>query len=97
MRASLLSTQALEAALADAHTTITQLRAAAVSSDREAQATASSLLSELAEKSNQLVDAERRCSELQALVHRIASRTGQEQLLVDQGLSLTSSFCKMSF
>lgn len=80
--------QALESALGDARHTILQLRAAAVSSDREARDTVSSLLSELADKSSQLVDAERRFSELEAMMQRIASRTGQGQgLAADQGLA----------
>jgi hypothetical protein len=42
----------------------------------------------LADKSSQLVDAERRFSELEAMMQRIASRTGQGQgLAADQGLS----------
>ena len=89
----MLSLQKLEAALSDARQTISQLRAAAASGEAETQATVSSLLAELAEKSSQLVDAERRFSELEATMQRIASRTGQGQL---PGLSaLRSSFGMM--
>jgi len=75
--------QTLEVALADAHQTISRLHAAAASGEQESQATVSSLLSELAEKSSQLVDAERRFSELEAMMQRIASRTGQGPLLAE--------------
>jgi hypothetical protein len=67
--------QGLEAALSDACQTITQLRRAAASCEQHTQATVSSLLSELADKGSQLVDAERRLIELEALMQRIASRT----------------------
>lgn len=73
------SLQTLEVALSDARQTISQLRAAAASGEADSQATVSSLLSELADKSSQLVDAERRFSELEAMMQRIASRTGQGQ------------------
>lgn len=71
--------------MADAHQTISRLHAAAASGEQESQATVSSLLSELAEKSSQLVDAERRFSELEAMMQRIASRTGQGPLLAAEG------------
>lgn len=85
--------QSLESALSSARQTICQLRAAAASSEADTQATVSSLLSELAEKSSQLVDAERRFSEMEAMMQRIATRTGQGQGLAFDGLSgLRSSF-----
>lgn len=74
-----LNTQALKAALSAARQTISQLRAAASSNEADAQATVSSLLSELAEKNSQLVDAERRFSEIEAMLQRIASRAGHGQ------------------
>lgn len=55
------------------------------------QATVDDLLSELAQKSSQLVDAERRFSELEAMMQRIASRTGQGQLVTEQGLTALRS------
>jgi hypothetical protein len=90
---SVCHVQSLESALSSARQTICQLRAAAASSEADTQATDSSLLSELAEKSSQLVDAERRFSEMEAMMQRIASRTGQGQGLAFEGLSgLRSSF-----
>jgi hypothetical protein len=71
--------QALEAALAEQRRTVSQLRAAAAAADGEHQAALGGLLAELAEKSSQLVDAERRCSQLVALMGRIASQTGGVQ------------------
>lgn len=65
--------QALEAALSAARQTVSQLCAAASSNEADAQATVSSLLSELAEKNSQLVDAERRFSEMEAMLQRIAT------------------------
>lgn len=71
------SVQMLENALAEQQHTVQQLRTAAAASHREQQATVQGLLAELADKSNQLVDAERRFSQLESLMQRIASRTGQ--------------------
>lgn len=85
--------QSLESALSSARQTICQLRAAAASSEADTQGTVSSLLSELAEKSSQLVDAERRFSELEAMMQRIASRTGQGQGVAFEGLSGLRSSC----
>lgn len=71
--------QALEAALAEQRQTVSQLRAAAAAAQGEHQATVGGLLAELADKSSQLVDAERRFSQLESLIGRIASRTGGVQ------------------
>jgi hypothetical protein len=71
--------QALEAALAEQRHTVSQLRAAAAAAQGEHQAAVAGLLEELADKSSQLVDAERRFSQLEALIGRIASRTGGVQ------------------
>lgn len=69
--------QVLEHTLADQRHTATQLRTAAAVSQQEQQATVQGLLAELADKSDQLVDAERRFSQLESLMQRIATRTGQ--------------------
>jgi hypothetical protein len=58
---------------------VSQLRAAAAAAEGEHQAAVGGLLAELADKSSQLVDAERRFSQLEALMGRIASRTGGVQ------------------
>jgi hypothetical protein len=71
--------QALEAALTEQRQTVAQLRAAAAAAQGEHQATVGGLLAELADKSSQLVDAERRFSQLEARIGRIASRTGGAQ------------------
>lgn len=72
--------------MAESQQAIMQLRAAAASAEGSSQATIASLLAEVAEKSSQLVDAERRFSQLEALMQRIASRTGQGQVLAAEGL-----------
>jgi hypothetical protein len=89
--------QRLEVALSDARQTISQLRAAAANGEADSQATVSSLLSELAEKSSQLVDAEHRFSELEAMMQRIASRTGQGQGQQLGMNALRSSFGEFGF
>jgi hypothetical protein len=81
--------QALQASLAEAQQTVAALRSRVAAADGQAQSTVSSLLTELADKSSQLVDAERRFSQLEALMQRIASRTGQggvEAVLAAEGL-----------
>eukprot|EP00878_Enallax_costatus_P006332 GHUV01006639.1.p1 GENE.GHUV01006639.1~~GHUV01006639.1.p1 ORF type:complete len:659 (+),score=281.22 GHUV01006639.1:548-2524(+) len=82
--------QMLENALAEQRRTVQQLRTAAAASQAEQQATVQGLLAELSDKSNQLVDAERRFSQLESLMQRIASRTGQGAAL-GQGLTTGSS------
>lgn len=68
--------QGLEEALAARERTIDQLRASAAQVEGEHSMHVSQLLAELADKSSQLVDAERRFSELEALMQRIAMRSG---------------------
>jgi len=67
----------LESALSEQRDAVSHLQAARAALEGQKQSEASRLLAELAEKNNQLVDAERRFSQLEALMQRIASRTGQ--------------------
>lgn len=67
--------QVLERALQEQRQAASALRAEAAAAAGAAQAEASSLLAQLADKGRQLVDAERRFSQLEGLMARIAVRT----------------------
>eukprot|EP00775_Hariotina_reticulata_P011860 gene11860-12004_t len=69
--------QMLESALSEQRHTVSHLQAARAALEGQKQSESCRLLAELADKSNQLVDAEKRFSQLEALMGRIASRTGQ--------------------